>query len=213
METKQKVYNLIILDESGSMQSIRKPTINGFNEVVQTIKGMENKFPEQEHYISLVSFNGMGIREILFNQAVRELAEIDESKYHPDSFTPLFDAMGFSLTKLRDSIEKAGPVHVLVTVLTDGEENASAEYRGEAIAALVAELKLKGWVFTYIGANHDVESFAMSINITNTMRFTANEGDMKRMFADESRARYRFSSNIRDKKASDKDFYKEDGKS
>jgi hypothetical protein len=45
------------------------------------------------------------------------------------------------------------------------------------------------------------------------MRFTANEGDMKRMFADESRARYRFSSNIRDKKASDKDFYKEDGKS
>jgi len=37
MEPKQKVYNLIILDESGSMHSIKKPTISGFNEVVQTI--------------------------------------------------------------------------------------------------------------------------------------------------------------------------------
>ena len=130
MEPKQKVYNLIILDESGSMQSIKKPTIAGFNEVVQTIKGMETKFPEQEHFISLVTFNGMGIREILFNKAVRELVEIDESKYWPDSSTPLFDAMGFSLVKQRDSIEPAGPVNVLVTILTDGEENAQPEYPG-----------------------------------------------------------------------------------
>jgi hypothetical protein len=212
MEPKQKVYNLIILDESGSMQSIKKPTIGGFNEVVQTIKGMETKFPEQEHYISLVTFNGMGIKEILFNRAVRELAEIDERKYRPDSSTPLFDAMGFSLVKQRASIEPAGPVNVLVTILTDGEENSSVEYRGAAIAALVAELKLKGWVFTYIGANHDVESFAMSLNITNTMTFQANEADMKDMFAKENNARMRYSQNIRDKKLSDKDFYKEDEK-
>jgi hypothetical protein len=212
MEPSQKVYNLIILDESGSMDSIKKPTIAGFNEVVQTIKGMEIKFPEQEHFISLVSFNGMGIKQILFNQAVKELVEIDERRYKPGSSTPLFDAMGFSLTKQRDSIESAGPVNVLVTVLTDGEENASVEYKGEAIAALVAELKLKGWVFTYIGANHDVESFAISLNITNTMTFQANEADMKEMFVKENSARMRYSQNIRDKKASDKDFYKEDEK-
>jgi len=212
MEPSQKVYNLIILDESGSMDSIKKPTIAGFNEVVQTIKGMEIKFPEQEHFISLVSFNGMGIKEILFNKAVKELVEIDERRYNPGSSTPLFDAMGFSLTRQRDSIESAGLVNVLVTILTDGEENASMEYRGDAIAALVAELKLKGWVFTYIGANHDVESFAVSLNITNTMTFQANEADMKEMFVKENSARFRFSQNIRDKKASDKDFYKEDEK-
>lgn len=61
MEAKQKVFNLIILDESGSMQSIKSATISGFNEVVQTIKGMEMQFPEQEHFISLVTFNGIGI--------------------------------------------------------------------------------------------------------------------------------------------------------
>ncbi len=57
--TTDKVYNLIILDESGSMASIEQATISGFNEVVQTIKGIEKKFPEQQHFISLVSFNGL----------------------------------------------------------------------------------------------------------------------------------------------------------
>ncbi len=40
MEKNQKhqVHNLIILDESGSMESIKDTIIQGFNEIVQTIK-------------------------------------------------------------------------------------------------------------------------------------------------------------------------------
>ena len=52
METKHQVHNLIILDESGSMGSIKKTIIQGFNEIVQTVKGVELNFPEQEHFIS-----------------------------------------------------------------------------------------------------------------------------------------------------------------
>ena len=78
---KHKVFNLIILDESGSMESIKIATIRGFNEVVQTIKGVEIQFPEQEHFISLVSFNGLGIKTIHFNEPVKSLEEIDEKKY------------------------------------------------------------------------------------------------------------------------------------
>lgn len=40
------VHNLIILDESGSMQEIKAATVQGFNEIVQTIKGFEKQFPE-----------------------------------------------------------------------------------------------------------------------------------------------------------------------
>ena len=120
--------------------------------------------------------------------------------------------MGFSLTRQRDSLGEGDTVHVLVTILTDGEENCSREYRGDAIARLVAELKQKNWVFTYIGANHDVESFALSINITNSMLFSASEDGVNDMFVKENSARMRFSQNIRDKKASDKDFYKEEEK-
>jgi len=41
-----KVFNLIILDESGSMESIKKTIISGFNEVVQTVKGVAQEYSE-----------------------------------------------------------------------------------------------------------------------------------------------------------------------
>ena len=59
MKKKHQVHNLIILDESGSMQPIKTTIIQGFNELVQTIQGIEKQFPEQEHFISFVSFNSL----------------------------------------------------------------------------------------------------------------------------------------------------------
>jgi hypothetical protein len=46
MEKKHQVYNLIILDESGSKESIKATIIQGFIELVQTIQGIEHQFPE-----------------------------------------------------------------------------------------------------------------------------------------------------------------------
>ena len=77
--TTDHVYNLIILDESGSMGAIKNSTISGFNEVVQTIKGLEKKFPEQKHFISLVTFNGLGIKTKLDKEPVSGLVMIDEN--------------------------------------------------------------------------------------------------------------------------------------
>ena len=210
MEQKHQVFNLIILDESGSMQSIKQATISGFNEVVQTVKGMELQFPEQEHFISLVTFNGLGVKTLLFNEPVTKLELIDGEKYQPDSMTPLFDAMGSSMLRLREVTDALTAYNVLVTILTDGQENASREFSGEAIKKMIDELSMKNWTFTYIGANHDVVDFALKISITNTMKFEANEADMKQMFDKEKRARMNYSQNIRDKKDYKKDFYKED---
>ncbi len=210
MEQKHQIFNLIILDESGSMQSIKQATISGFNEVVQTVKGMELQFPEQEHFISLVTFNGLGIKTLLFNEPVSRLELIDGEKYQPDSMTPLFDAMGSSMLRLRKVTDSLTAYNVLVTILTDGQENASREFSGEAIKKMIDELSMKNWTFTYIGANHDVVDFALKISITNTMKFEANETDMKQMFDKEKRARMNYSQNIRDKKDYKRDFYKED---
>lgn len=213
MEQKHKVFNLIILDESGSMESIKQATISGFNEVVQTVKGVEQQFPEQEHFISLVTFNGLGIKTLLFNEPAKKLKQIDGDKYQPDSMTPLFDAMGLSLLKMKGVTESLSDYNVLVTILTDGMENASREFSGEAVKKLVDELSLKNWTFTYIGANHDVVDFALKISITNTMSYQANDADMKQMFDKEKRARMNYSQNIRDKINYKEDFYKEEDSS
>jgi len=100
-----------------------------------------------------------------------------------------------------------------VTILTDGMENTSREFSGEAVKKLVDELSLKNWTFTYIGANHDVVDFALKISITNTMSYQANDADMKQMFDKEKRARMNYSQNIRDKKNYKEDFYKEEDSS
>ena len=212
MEKSHKVFNLIILDESGSMQSIKKATINGFNEVIQTIKGIELQFPEQEHLISFVTFNGLGIKTHLFNEPVNKINPINENNYNPDADTPLYDAMGFSIAKLRDETEKCEKYNVLVTILTDGEENASKEYNGNAIKKLVEELKNKCWTFTYIGANHDVDRFADSLSIKNKMNYMADEADVKRMWAKENSSRVNFSQKIRNSENVSENYYEDDKK-
>ena len=212
MTTKHKVHNLIILDESGSMESIKKTIIQGFNEIVQTVKGIEKEFPEQEHFISLVSFNGLGHKTLHFADPVSKLEMIDDSKYQPDATTPLYDAIGFSCAKLRNVLGNSTDYNVLVTILTDGEENASTEYSGIAIKILIEELKNNNWTFTYIGADHDVEKFAVSISIENTMMFDKNEASMKDMFIKEKNARVNYSFNIREKKDTKNKFYEDEKK-
>ena len=54
---KTQVYNLIILDKSGSMSSIAKAAIAGFNETVGGIRSAQERFKDtQEHFVSLMIF-------------------------------------------------------------------------------------------------------------------------------------------------------------
>jgi hypothetical protein len=207
MKNKHQVHNLVILDESGSMDSIKSLIINGFNELVQTVKGIEEQFPDQEHLISMVSFNALNNKILHFIDPVSKLDAINDSTYNPASMTPLFDAMGFSISKLKQYLEGKENYSVLVTILTDGEENASKEFTGSAIKNLVDELKQQNWTFTYIGADHDVEKMAAKMNIYNSMSFDKNDSDIKRMFIKESRSRVRYSLNVSEGETSSDDFY------
>ncbi|MDE6120908.1 MAG: VWA domain-containing protein, partial [Muribaculaceae bacterium] len=61
---KQRVFNLIILDESGSMISIGKQAIDSVNETIQTIRHSQRMHEDQDHYISLVVFNSIEVRTV-----------------------------------------------------------------------------------------------------------------------------------------------------
>lgn len=191
---KQRVFNLIILDESGSMSSIEKQAIDGVNETMQTIRSAQKKHEGQEHFVTFVSFNSDGIKTIYDKMEADKVNEITNKDYCPACCTPLYDAMGASLTKLRKSVAEEDVV--LVTIITDGYENASHEYNGQAIKSLVESLKAKGWVFTYIGANQDVEKVAATIAINNTLSFSASAEGTRAMFTKDSSSRERFFSRL-----------------
>ncbi|MDR3341125.1 MAG: VWA domain-containing protein [Candidatus Symbiothrix sp.] len=173
---KVNVFNLIILDESGSMESIKKPSLDGLNETLQSIRSAQETHQElQQHFVSLVSFNSDGIRLIFENVPVLGIRMLNNRDYQPNNCTPLYDAMGNSLSKLRYQLDSKEKNQVLVTIITDGYENASKEYTGKMIKNLVEELKALGWVFTYIGANQDVDAVADSISVDNRLRFDADK--------------------------------------
>ena len=44
---KARIHNLIILDESGSMESIKRAAIYGMNETVQSIRDAKKKHDDQ----------------------------------------------------------------------------------------------------------------------------------------------------------------------
>ena len=185
---KTRIFNLIIIDESGSMQSIKKEAIDSVNETIQTIRSAQKKHEEQEHYVSLVTFND-DVKTIYECVPVDEVKELTAETYRPDCCTALYDAMGISLNALRKKV--AEDDKVLVTVVTDGYENSSKEYSGKAIKALVDELKVKGWVFAYIGANQDVEAVAATISITNVMNFETTSAGTHMMTDRVNRSRER----------------------
>lgn len=195
---KDRVYNLIILDESGSMESIKTRAVQGFNELVQTIQGIQRQFRNQQHFISLVTFNGLGIKTKLHTQPVSELTTLDERTYLPGASTPLYDAMARSILQLKLEIYQQPNTSVLVTTITDGEENASKEFSGKEVKLLIEDLQKKGWTFTYMGANHDVTAVAdrLSIPKSNVMAFSADEASVKQMFDLDKKARYGYSSRL-----------------
>ncbi len=192
-DNKTKVYNVIIMDRSGSMWSIRKPAIMGFNEVLGGVKAAKEKYAEtQEQFMTLVLFDTTAIEEVYWNADPSTATHLTEETYVPGAATPLYDAMGRTLTKLEKELKDDKNHSVVVTVITDGYENSSEEYSGADIKALVEHLKDEGWSFAYMGTDHDVQGVAVNLSITNIVKFEKTEEETMNSFKKERFARERW---------------------
>ena len=191
MEAKKtQIYNLVILDKSGSMESIRKEAIDGYNETLGSIKATQLKFIDtQEHYVSLAAFCDCGIDMIYDMTPIKDADKLTKEKYDPCCCTPLFDAIGKTVKALKKKIADVEDAAVLVTIITDGYENSSKEWDGKAVSKLIEECKEEGWMFSFVGAGEDVVKVATTISITNTMVWENTSEGTKKMFDIENDAR------------------------
>ena len=198
METNQttlktKVYNLVILDKSGSMDSIRKEAVDGYNETLATVQAAQRKHADtQEHFVSLAAFCGCGIDMIHDKKPIGEVEKLKPEQYSPCCMTPLYDAIGITINKLKADIKDDEDAAVLVTIITDGYENASKEWNAPAIKKLVDECKKEGWVFAFIGAGEDIVKIATTISISNTIVWEKTSQGTADMFSTENAAHSRF---------------------
>lgn len=208
------IHNLIILDESGSMSSIRLQALSGANETFSTIRANQKEYPDQKHMLTFVTFDSHGdkdVRTLIDDQPIDCVKDLTEDDYHPRGCTPLYDAMGMSLSSLE---AKCGPDDkVLVTIITDGLENASHEYSGKAIKSIVKLLRDKGWTFAYIGANQDAVEVATELNINNSMNFDATPHGVREMIFKYNMSTAEYCRRIKEGKSKtdlQNDFFSED---
>ena len=80
--------------------------------------------------------------------------------------------MGESLSKLHERIKDDENATGVVTVITDGMENASRKWSGEALRKFIERLKEEGWTFSYMGSCHDVLEVTMQLSIDHVTEFT-----------------------------------------
>ena len=195
MDTAKKtpIYNLVILDKSGSMESIRTEAINGYNETLGSIKATQLKFLDtQEHYVSLAAFCDCGIDMIYDMTPIKDADKLSKEKYDPCCCTPLFDAIGKTVKSLKKKIADVEDAGVLVTIITDGYENSSKEWDAKGVSKLIEECKEDGWMFSFIGAGEDVVKLATTISNNITMVWENTSKGTKTMFSTENHARARF---------------------
>ena len=108
---------------------------------------------------------------------------------------------------------------MLVTIITDGHENASKEWTGPAIKKLIDDCKEDGWMFAFIGAGEDIVKVATTISITNTVvwektapgtevMFSINNAASERYYDKMARCNYG-SASIDDRKKARRQFSEE----
>lgn len=187
----KRVFNLIIVDESGSMSIIRKQAFTGMNETLQTVRQMQKMYPKQKQFVTLVTFDTCHTTWHYDNTPASHTKDLEWKAYNPSGGTPLYDAMGTAISKVNAQVSDDD--NVLVTVITDGEENSSREWTLRMIRTMIEKLKKHNWTFTLIGTdNLDVETMAHSFAIDEHLEFHQDIEGTRAMFAQERRSRQRY---------------------
>jgi hypothetical protein len=170
------------------MSSIKKDTIGGFNEFLESQKKVEG-----EALITLVVFDTT-YNVAYENIPIQNAALLNESTYRPGGGTALYDAIGVSIKKTKNFInslpEEEKPEKVIFAILTDGEENSSKilnregerKYTMEKIFEKITKLQEESkWAFIFLGANQDAFQVGSNLGFhsNHTVTYKATGNGMK----------------------------------
>jgi uncharacterized protein YegL len=162
-----------IIDGSGSMSGLEDDTIGGFNSLIEKQKEELNK-----SIITTVIFDNE-YRMIHENLNIDKIKPLTKEDYFVRGATALYDAIGITIDKIGlylNSVSEANkPYKVVITIITDGLENASKEFTESKIKEMIKHQTEKyNWEFIYIGANVDSFKNSSSLNINTYANYTAS---------------------------------------
>lgn len=178
---QKTIYHLIV-DRSGSMEDCYQETIQGFNDQLDRIRGIQTKFPEQQITVGLTLFNDK-VQTIFKQVDPREAPLMSSRNYVLGGSTALLDAIGSTTAHLENEWRKSKvdtPTTVILVILTDGHENSSRNFTLEQIRQTVTRLQgTEQWTFSFIGATLDAVNVAEAMAISRENSYRFSKGNMK----------------------------------
>ena len=158
----------MVLDRSGSMQSIKDDSIGGFDAFISEQRRLPGRCT-----VSLVQFDN--VYEEVYTG--RDLADVPGLTLVPRGSTAMLDAIGRAVNatgaRLAAMPEDRRPGTVIVGIMTDGLENASREFTYPMIKALIEQQEqVYGWTFMYMGANQDAIEVGASLGVARDRSLT-----------------------------------------
>ncbi|MGW0007785.1 vWA domain-containing protein [Nocardia grenadensis] len=141
----------VLLDRSGSMQTIKSDTEGGLAAYFE-----EQRQVEKAVRVTLAQFDTE--YECVYSNV--PIDQVPPPALQPRGGTALYDAIGRSVTDLGAELaarpEEERPGTVIVVVLTDGHENSSREWTHAAVRSLIEQQQnVYSWDFLFLGANMD----------------------------------------------------------
>lgn len=156
-----KILVNVVLDRSGSMGSVRKSTVDGYNEYLNGLRADK----ASEYDLTLIQFDMTASTADLtvsyVDKPLTDIADLTMDDYVPRGSTPLYDAIGECIRRV-----EAKDRGVITLIITDGHENASIEFTRDSVKALIAEKEKQGWAFAFLGANIDSYAVGGSIGLS-----------------------------------------------
>lgn len=168
----EKTHIICVLDRSGSMASIINDSIGGFN----TFLKEQKKLPDKAT-ITVALFDDK--YDLLYdNIDINKAEELTNNVWIPRGTTALYDAIGKTINTEKQNLARLGdeaPSKVLVCIVTDGQENASHEYKLQDIKNLIKKCENDDWNFLYLAANQDAFAVGNSFGVSrgNTINYMA----------------------------------------
>lgn len=164
---------VLIIDESYSMIDF-EGVVEGYNTFL-----FSQQLINENTYVTTTTFN-----DKINIQILREkIGKTKPLKYDPDGRTALYDAIGTTIKRVRETHLKIGddqqPDEVIFGIITDGEENASIKYSGKDIKQMIELLKKDKWRFVFLGATPEVCKQGEELGIDASSNFTySTQGDV-----------------------------------